>query len=419
MAFRIYKEIETFLQTRIDPDVGSTSFPTWHGQRGPIHTSQVTNVDHLSPLFISSALNSGLPRTYDFNNPNNGRYGVGYFDFNIFRGTRDSAAKVFMSAILKFKPLNFHLKLESQVHKVIIEKISGIGNDKKSILGTQQDVNVAVGIIYEERKSKLIRKAYLKRSCVSGISDCIQPREVILSAGSLMTPNILLNTGIGPEVMLKNSDVKVKIRSKYVGKNLQDHPAVGFIASLRSSLIASYPTAYSMAEQWAQYILAINDTPKESENGAWGNFSADYGLLGSAGISAGAFLRSPYTLRAPDIQLTLFPTVSEPHLVNVLRANNITKNITVGGTHQMLITIALLNPDARHDIVLDSSNCFRSVPKIILSSNNQEYLTDLDLAKLEWAVNRVREITSTEPISNVILEEVSPGNGMLGLSKYY
>ena len=116
MAFRIYKEIETFLQTRIDPDVGSTSFPTWHGQRGPIHTSQVTNVDHLSPLFISSALNSGLPRTYDFNNPNNGRYGVGYFDFNIFRGTRDSAAKVFMGAILKSKPLNFHLKLESQVH---------------------------------------------------------------------------------------------------------------------------------------------------------------------------------------------------------------------------------------------------------------------------------------------------------------
>ena len=100
-------------------------------------------------------------------------------------------------------------------------------------------------------------------------------------------------------------------------------------------------------------------------------------------------------------------------------ANNITKNITVGGTHQMLITIALLNPDARHDIVLDSSNCFRSVPKIILTSNNQEYLTDLDVAKLEWAVNRVREITSTEPISNILLEEISPGIGVSGLSKYH
>ena len=390
-----------------------SSFPSWHGKRGPIHTSHATSIDHLSPLFVTSAINSGLPRSHDFNEPQSGRYGVGYFDFNIFRGIRDSAAKVFMSSILRSKPFNFHIELKAQVNKIIIEKTIIEANIMGTFSESQEGENIAVGVVYEEGSSGKMKRAYLKRSCVNGISRCIQPREVILSAGSLMTPSILLHSGVGSQITLQNSDVGVKALNENVGKNLQDHPAVGFIARLSSSMAALYPTAYTMAEQWVKYIKAINDCPRELES-SYENCSVDYGLWGSAGIYAGAFLKSPYTLEAPDIQLTVFPSVSEPHLRRLLRTNNIMSKMTDPSEPQMLITIALLNPDARYNVVLNSSDYFRNIPKIVLPRSRKKYLTDLDTMKLEWGINYVRKIADTEPLSSVVLEESLPGIGTSG-----
>ena len=407
--------LETFVYPRSGTEKKKFSFPTWHGQHGPIHTSQATCIDQLSPLFVSSALNAGLPRSYDFNDPNNGRYGVGYFDFNIFRGRRDSAAKVFMGSILKSRPFNFHIKLESLVHKVIIERTVDETGDEGTVRGKFEGENIAVGILYEEKQSKCMKKAYLKRSCINGMGDCIQPREIIITAGTLLTPNILMNSGIGSHVLLKNSDVEVKIRNDNVGKNLQDHPAIGFIAAIKSTIAASYPSAYNMAEQWAHYIMAVNSDTNDSRCDKWENCSVNYGILGSAGISTGAFLRSPYTLDAPDIQLTLFPTVSEPHVMKALEKKNMTSKITVGAANHMLITIALLNPEARHDVVLNTYDYFRNLPEIKLPPNRDQYLTDLDIRKLEWAVNRVRDITNAMPLSKVVLKEISPGVGLVGL----
>ena len=63
-----------------------------------------------------------------------------------------------------------------------------------------------------------------------------------------------------------------------------------------------------------------------------------------------------------------------------------TSKITVGAANHMLITIALLNPEARHDVVLNTYDYFRNLPEIKLPPNRDQYLTDLDIRKLEWAV---------------------------------
>ena len=125
-------------------------------------------------------------------------------------------------------------------------------------------------------------------------------------------------------------------------------------------------------------------------------------------------MKSPYTLEAPDIQLTVFPSVSEPHLRRLLRTNNIMSKMTDPSEPQMLITIALLNPDARYNVVLNSSDYFRNIPKIVLPRSRKKYLTDLDTMKLEWGINYVRKIADTEPLSSVVLEESLPGIGTSG-----
>jgi choline dehydrogenase-like flavoprotein len=52
-------------------------------------------------------------------------------------------------------------------------------------------------------------------------------RGVVLAAGAIMTPTILMNSGIGPPAALKEAGVKVKVHNEEVGRNLQDHVAVG------------------------------------------------------------------------------------------------------------------------------------------------------------------------------------------------
>ena len=83
------------------------------------------------------------------------------------------------------------------------------------------------------------------------------------------------------------------------------------------------------------------------------NFSsASTGIFASTGQTAGAFLRSGLSADAkPDIQLTLFPQITEPHILvlNTSRPHDMQKPA-------ILITIALLNPEGRRAVLLDDDD---------------------------------------------------------------
>ena len=81
---------------------------------------------------------------------------------------------------------------------------------------------------------------------------------------------------------------------------------------------------------------------------------------------------------------------------------------------QMLVTIALLTPDSRHDIVLNSSDPFNLPPNMVLPEGWDNYLSQRDIDKLVWGVNKVREIISLEPLSQLTGVEVSPGETLVG-----
>lgn len=113
-------------------------------------------------------------------------------------GLRCSTAKAFLRPIKK--RANLHVSLHSMVEKILFNQ-------------NQQ----AHGVIFT--------KYGIKQTIYS-------EREVILSAGSLQTPQLLMLSGIGPKEHLEHLGINVLVDSPGVGANLQDHAAMGGVTFL-------------------------------------------------------------------------------------------------------------------------------------------------------------------------------------------
>ena len=75
--------------------------------------------------------------------------------------------------------------------------------------------------------------AKLRNPCkMKDQKSCKRGSEVVITSGSLNTPKLLMTSGIGDPVELKQAGIRTLVSSPNVGKNLQDHPAVGFIVEL-------------------------------------------------------------------------------------------------------------------------------------------------------------------------------------------
>lgn len=167
------------------------------------------------------------------------------------------------------------------------------------------------------------------------------------------------------------------------------------------------------------------------------NVYSHLGTIGTSGFSAGAFLRSPWAVGpSPDLQLTVFPRVVEPHVID--RTHEIYKERAAGGdsveipieSSAMLVTVALLKPEARYEVktssvenrnliptsgvLTDKNNNFWGInftlPSVQLPPNRTSYLSDLDIKRLAWGVEEVRRIRSFAPLSLKTEEEMYPGS---------
>ncbi|TDH72372.1 hypothetical protein CCR75_003400 [Bremia lactucae] len=344
-ALSIYMAIEDF-------DGPNSSF---HGVGGSVRTSPPALASDGSKEFIEACTEVGIPRTMDFNGPN-GRFGVGYYHFNTRNGVRDSAAKTFLGPILNSKTFkskrdNFQLMLDTTVTKI------GINNE---------NVTQGVEVRFFDGTTQLIRLA--------------KHGEVILTAGAINTPKILMLSGLGNHATLRNAGLQTKKHLPRVGMNLQDHPVVGMVFEYKAG------RNVDLKAHLASYLKATND---KSSN------TSSYGLFGSVGISAGAFLIPPGATQ-PEIQLTLFPQKSEPHMSNSAGLDHMA---------EALITIALLRPLARNRVVLlrdeddsvdDNDSDDHLIPRVVseVPDFEPEHLRPGDIWKITWGIRVVREIAA-------------------------
>lgn len=159
----------------------------FHGGNGPLKVSDIAARHELIEAFIDGAQQTGVPRTGDFNGA--AQEGAGYYQLTTHKGWRCSTAKAYLTPAVKRRP---NLRI-----------VTGALADKLVFEGRR-----AVGITY--RQDHVLKTARCRA-------------EVLLSAGSIQSPQLLQLSGIGPRALLDHFGIAVVRELPGVGENLQDH----------------------------------------------------------------------------------------------------------------------------------------------------------------------------------------------------
>ena len=157
-----------------------------HGGDGPLKVSDIAAEHELIEAFIAGAQQIGVPRTDDFNGVV--QEGAGYFQLNTHKGWRCSTAQ----AYLKPARRRSNLRIETDAFAA----------------GLMLDGRRAVGVRY--RQGGAMKQAKCRA-------------EVLLSAGSIQSPQLLQLSGIGAKGLLARHGIPVVADLPGVGENLQDH----------------------------------------------------------------------------------------------------------------------------------------------------------------------------------------------------
>ena len=162
----------------------------WRGAGGPIHIRRPKDPHPTAPAFLDAARQMGMPILDDVNGPM--RAGAGYINMNIGTdGTRVSAARAFLHPALT-RP-NLTLLLRTDVVKL-------------NFAGTR-----CVGVTIHTD---------------GAVRDITADREVILAAGAVNSPKLLMLSGVGDAPTLRRLGIDIVEHLPGVGQNLQDHVLV-------------------------------------------------------------------------------------------------------------------------------------------------------------------------------------------------
>ncbi len=277
---------------------------------------------------------TGIPSNGDYNGAV--QEGAHLLQFNIKANKRFSTAAAFIKPILKRK--NLTIKTNTSVNRILIEDGRAVG------------VEVSYGSVTVERVN------------------CY--REVILSAGAIQSPQILMLSGIGDPVELKKVGIDVLTSLPGVGKNLQDHFWSGV------SMKTNAPSANSILKPWnktkaiLQYLLLKS------------------GPLGNSPLEANAFIRLQEKQNRPDIQFHFAPLgVARDYSTDLYELK------TFPLVDQISVMSILLHPESRGTVLLKTSN-----PKDSPLIDHKALESEKDQQLLISALRRSMDILKASPL---------------------
>ncbi|TQQ79441.1 GMC family oxidoreductase [Halonotius roseus] len=308
----------------------------YHGTDGPRHVADLRSPNELSEAFIEAGQAVGLPHNEDFNAGE--QSGVGYYQVTQKDGGRHSAADAYLKPVLD-RP-NLTATTGAQVTRV------------------RFDGREAVGVEYVQDGT-------------NSPESVDATEEVILSAGVINSPQLLLLSGIGPADHLTEHGISVVHELPGVGQNLQDHLHV------KVNYACEEPISLEGADSlWnlVKYLL-LNRGP-----------------LTSNVAEAGGFASVVDDNDRPDIQLHFGPSYSVNHGFDNPEG------------HGFWLGALCLRPESRGRITLRSADPLDE-PRI-----DPGYLSEeADLEVLLEGLKLVREILGAEPFDDYRGQEVSPG----------
>ncbi|MEX3016042.1 choline dehydrogenase [Gymnodinialimonas hymeniacidonis] len=313
---------------------GDAGDPAYRGDSGPLHITRGERKNPLFHAFAEAGAAAGYGATDDYNGYR--QEGFGAFEMTVWQGKRWSAASAYLKPALK-RP-NCDL-VNGLVEKIEIEEGRAVG------------VRLAGGKVLRARA------------------------EVVLAAGAINSPKILMMSGIGPGKHLAEHGIPVVADRAGVGQNLQDHLElyVQYAASKPVS-IAPYWSLWGKALVGAQWLFT------KTGLGATNNFE-----------SCG-FIRSDRGVEYPDIQYHFLPIA--------IRYDG----TTPPGGHGFQAHVGPMRSPSRGEITLRSADPVEA-PRIQFNYMS----TEQDWQDFRRAIRLTREIFQTDPIAQYVDYEIQPG----------
>jgi choline dehydrogenase-like flavoprotein len=328
-----YRDVLPYFIKAEDNARGASEF---HGAGGPLRVSEQRSPRPMNRRFLQASESAGIPRIRDYNGPE--QDGVSLAQVTQRNGQRCSAADAYL------RPAMARPNLEVRTNV--------------TVLGVELEGDRAAGVRLRARRGReeLVRA----------------DREVILSAGAIGSPQLLLLSGIGPGEELRAAGVIALHELPGVGRNLQDHPFVTMI--------------WEVSDQQTLYGA---DKPKPLAE--W--LLRRSGPLSSTVAEVFAFTRTRGGLPAADIQFHMGAAYFEDHGQEEYDG------------HCMVIAPVLVAPKARGQVWLRSADPAEK-PRIITNTLSEPEDLDSMLAGMRLA----REIAAQPALKEIMIKELKPGD---------
>ncbi|MFT6896772.1 MAG: choline dehydrogenase [Paraglaciecola sp.] len=232
----------------------------FHGDAGPLSVTDLRHVNPLSHSFVAAAGEVGLATNDDFNGPE--REGLGFYQVTHINGQRCSSAKGYLTPA--YARPNLTVITQALVEKVLIEK------------------HIATGVRLRINKQ---------------VVDLSASKEVIISGGTINSPQILMLSGIGPKAHLQALGIDVQADLPGVGEELQDH--LDAIVQHRCTTKHSYAVSLGALPRYIK--AAFNYWLKRKD------------IFASNIAEAGGFVKSVHCQGLADIQYHFLPAILQDH----------------------------------------------------------------------------------------------------------
>ena len=306
---------------------------------GPLKLSRSENGNVLTQVFLEATTQAG----HEINNDMNGykQEGFGLMDTTIFNGKRQSASFSYLHPISNRK--NLTILKNTAVKEIIIEN------------------NKAIGV-------KCISNNKSKSYFTDG--------EVILSAGAVNSPQLLMLSGIGSSKDLYEHDIAIKQNLEGVGQNLQDH--------LETYVQYECKEPVTLYNEYNPLKMALTGIE-------WFLFKT--GTAAHSNLETGGFIRSNDLVDYPNIQYHFFPSLVLDH------------GRTNPDRHAFQAHVGPMRPTSRGEIKLKSTDPY-SAPSIRFNYMQTEH----DLKEMREGIKIAHEIFEQKAFDKFRGKAINPIN---------
>ncbi|KAF5354793.1 hypothetical protein D9756_005765 [Leucocoprinus leucothites] len=311
-----------------------------HGTTGPVGFSAANMLLPTDDRVINATSQvDGFPFNLDYNSGDT--LGIGWFQATVADGSRTSSAKAYLAPSL-FRP-----NVDVLVHTLVTRVVQ---------TDTQDGVPVLKGVEFAQ-------------SAGSQVSSLNATREVILSAGAVKTPQILMLSGIGDNATLAEFGIETIVDSPDVGQNLQDQPLVTNQFTVNSTDTLD--------------VMRMNTTFAAEQQALWN--SSRTGILSLAPSSQVGWLRLPDNS-------SIFQNITDPsagptsaHYEFIFTDGFVSFVSEFPGGNFFTIFAVVVSPTSRGNITLNSTDPF-DAPII----NPNFYDTEFDIFTIREAIKAAR-----------------------------